>query len=70
MCIIKGLVLRDLVKAAEYYGKAANLGHIHAQCNLAIAYQEGLGTRQDLNRLAFERYGKAAAHAVQSSKYV
>jgi Sel1 repeat-containing protein len=41
-------VARDLRKAFSFYKRAAELGDAPAQCNLGVAYLEGLGAKQNL----------------------
>jgi len=46
-------------KAAEHFGKAAELGHVKAQIRLAYLYEKGIGVEKD-TRLAVQWYKKAA----------
>ncbi len=50
-------VAADPVKAAFWYEKAANAGHLGAMNNLAALYYDGKGVKQDFNR-AIELYKK------------
>ena len=56
----------DSVKAAEYYEKAANLGHAKAQINLGVCYELGTGVPKDVD-LAAQWYRKAADQGNQSA---
>lgn len=49
----------DYVKAREWWQKAAERGHVNAQCNLGIIYDLGDGVSQDYGA-AIEWYQKAA----------
>lgn len=40
-------VKQDFERAAEYYMKVAELGHVDAQGYLGFAYQSGLGVEVD-----------------------
>jgi TPR repeat protein len=44
---------RDKSKAAEYFRKAAVLGHGRAQYNLGILYQRGSGVAKDPQRARY-----------------
>ena len=61
-------VPRDLLRAAEWFTKAANAGHPDAQYNLGQMYRSGIGVPQDMKRAA-SWYGKAAAQNHTSSLY-
>lgn len=50
----------NLSKAAEHFGKAAELGHTKAQMRLAYFYEKGMGVERDA-RIAVQWYKEAAA---------
>jgi len=50
---------KDYTQAAEWYRKAANLGHGDAQTNVGYFYERGLGVSKNL-KLAFEWYTRGA----------
>lgn len=61
-------VKRDFVKAAEYYLKAAILGHAKAQNNLGEMYANGFGVPQDKHK-ATEWFMKAAEQGLDIAQY-
>ena len=52
-------VAENVEKAAEYYQKAADLGHVEAMYNLGLCYDNGDGIAKDAEKAA-ECYQKAA----------
>lgn len=55
-------------KAFSFYKRAAELGDAPAQCNLAVGYLEGLGTKQDLSK-GIEWMRKAARKGDAKAQY-
>ena len=43
-------IRRDPRKAFDLYQRAAKLGDREAQCNLAVAYLDGVGTKRNFRR--------------------
>ena len=62
-------VAKDNKKAAEYYLKAANVGHAEAQYSLGFCYMYGYGVNKDLQK-AREWFTKAAAQGHQQARNV
>jgi hypothetical protein len=60
---------RSLAAAAVHYRKAANLGHIAAQCVLSALYETGVGVEQNQEEAArwFARFREATAKWWQTS---
>jgi TPR repeat protein len=52
-------VTKDLVKAVEYFQKAADQNEIYAQNSLGIMHMNGKGVEKDMNK-AVEYFQKAA----------
>lgn len=70
-------VKKDLVKALEYYGKAANLGHVPAQKEYGTALAIGDGTEQNVSEglkwlfiAARAGHKGAQLYALRFSKYM
>jgi TPR repeat protein len=57
---IKSLQSRDLATAAQWFRRAADLGHAKAQVNLGVQYERGDGVRRDYAE-AVRWYRTAAA---------
>lgn len=64
----KNGVTKDLVKAVEYFTKAAEQGHASAQADLGDCYYNGNGVYED-NDKAVEWYRKAAEQGNASGQY-
>lgn len=61
-------VVKDLVKSAEYYFKAAKLGDARAQCNLGWCYEVGEGIDQNWEN-AFYWYSESAENGCALGQY-
>lgn len=55
-----GALTRDNVEAVKWFEQAAELGHVEAQINMGLLYQEGVCVAQDLD-MAVHWYSKASA---------
>ena len=60
-------VAQDFSKAAAWYQKAADKGHVDAQCDLGRCYYFGNGVEQDY-RKAIEWFRKAANREIGSAE--
>lgn len=58
----------DKAKAAEWYRKAAEQGHVKAQNNLGLLYEKGLGVPQS-ETVAYDWYMKAARQGYKYAQY-
>jgi hypothetical protein len=61
-------VEQDSVRAAYWYLKAAEAGHVHAQHNLAVAYASGDGVEMDISK-AVQWWQRAARFGNSDSQY-
>ena len=61
-------VEHDSVRAAYWYRRAAEAGHLHAQHNLAVAYANGDGVEMDFNK-ALAWWTLAASSGNADSQY-
>jgi TPR repeat protein len=61
-------VEKDFVKAAEWYEKAAEQGHVSAQHNLGVLYATGEGVSKD-DAKAAEWFRKAAQQGDPSAQF-
>ncbi|TDY00481.1 tetratricopeptide repeat protein [Thiohalophilus thiocyanatoxydans] len=59
---------RNIPKAAEWYGKAAEANHALSMARLGILYVEGNGVERNLNK-AIELLSKAADQDIASARY-
>ena len=59
-------VSEDKEKAVHYYSIAAERGNSVGQANLAVCYENGIGTQQNMT-LAIEWYRKSAKQGWQSA---
>ena len=64
----KGVLKKNKVEAAQWYGKAAEQGHTMAQTVLAGAYEDGLGVQRDYVRAA-KWYQEAAEQGAAHAQY-
>lgn len=58
----------DYRMAAQYFLKAANRGHVLAQCNLGAMYAEGQGVARDYGQ-AFAWFKRAAGQNLPAAQY-
>ena len=61
-------IAHDSVRAAYWYRRAAEAGHLHAQHNLAVAYANGDGVEMDFNK-ALAWWTLAASSGNADSQY-
>jgi hypothetical protein len=68
-CFYAGtLVPKDEHQAFQLYNRAADLGHPAACCNIAVFFQEGIGTEKDEKKAIFY-YEKAAKLGSVTARY-